>query len=271
MKPSILGSLTLTIALASGIVAYRHASQPPPNLELSYPPPVSMPAASILSKSNPMSRVPPLGLNPDTQQTADASASSAVSLVSVSPLLRRVDHAPAAFQPSATSTLSVAADATVDRSGPSTGGLLARRSQKLPGRIFPRGVTVPLAFQNVDLFLNTAQGLIYAPVNYNSKAGSAQSAGASSHSAPPVPGSPGTIVVNEATAASLEKMRYDFVDAVGGLEQDGNDPAYRRRWLSAQAESDDRFRATYGTQAFLSYQAAAAHKAEAERQAAAQK
>ena len=128
---------------------------------------------------------------------------------------------------------------------------------------------MPLAFQSVDLFVNTAQGLQYAPVRFNSNTGSDQVAGAPSSRETPVPGSPGTMVVNEATAASLEKMRNDFVDAVGGLGQDGNDPAYRRRWLSAQAESDDRFRVTYGTQAFLSYQAAAAQKAEAERQAAA--
>lgn len=126
-------------------------------------------------------------------------------------------------------------------------------------RIAAPAARVPLVFQGVDLFVQTSQGLRYVPLNDGS-----HSAGASASAKP---GAPGTLVVDESTAAAIDQLRQDFVNAVGGLNQNADDPAYLQRWRSAQFLSDQHFRSQYGDAVFNRYQIAAAQKAEAERQA----
>jgi hypothetical protein len=46
-------------------------------------------------------------------------------------------------------------------------------------------------------------------------------------------------------------MQNDFIEAVGGANQDPADPAYRERWISAREESDDLFRAKFGMEAYV--------------------
>lgn len=57
--------------------------------------------------------------------------------------------------------------------------------------------------------------------------------------------------LNEQQQRALDKIYQDFVKAVGGESQNPNDPGYYHRWMSAQAQSDQRFKSMFGTQTFL--------------------
>lgn len=48
----------------------------------------------------------------------------------------------------------------------------------------------------------------------------------------------------------LEGLAQDFVNAVGGLNQNASDPSYAQRWISAQNLSDQRYEAMFGIDAF---------------------
>jgi hypothetical protein len=78
-------------------------------------------------------------------------------------------------------------------------------------------------------------------------------------------------VQTEEQAAAWEKVRADFVNAIGGEDQDPASPAYRRRWFPAQSEADQRFRLLFGDNAFVQHQLQAAHQAAAQAQAAVEK
>jgi hypothetical protein len=54
--------------------------------------------------------------------------------------------------------------------------------------------------------------------------------------------------------AAVRRLQQQFVDAIGGPNQNASDPAYSARWQTAQQESDDVLRAQLGDQAYLSYQ-----------------
>ncbi len=54
--------------------------------------------------------------------------------------------------------------------------------------------------------------------------------------------------------AQLNTLRQNFVDAVGGPNQDPTDPAYLQRWLQATTASDQQFKTYFGVQAFLQLQ-----------------
>lgn len=56
-----------------------------------------------------------------------------------------------------------------------------------------------------------------------------------------------------AQKAALQQMQHQFVDAVGGPNQNPSDPAYAGRWQTAQQDADDALRAQLGNQAYLSY------------------
>jgi hypothetical protein len=62
--------------------------------------------------------------------------------------------------------------------------------------------------------------------------------------------------------AEWEKLQDDFVEAVGGPNQNPADPAYRARWISAQLANDQAFRAKFGTQAFLQQNIEAGRRSE---------
>jgi hypothetical protein len=48
-----------------------------------------------------------------------------------------------------------------------------------------------------------------------------------------------------------EAIQKNFVDAVGGSNEDPNDPAYYQRWVAAQTEADDEYRLAAGTEGYL--------------------
>ncbi len=121
-------------------------------------------------------------------------------------------------------------------------------------------VVLPLVFQDIDLFVSTPQGLRFMPANDRAPTSSRAQSGATA-------GAPGTLVIDETALPVLDQLRRDFIEAVGGQNQDANDPAYPQRWRQAQTQSDRRFMQQYGAQAFQKYQLAAAQKAHADSQA----
>jgi hypothetical protein len=52
----------------------------------------------------------------------------------------------------------------------------------------------------------------------------------------------------------ITALRENFVNGIGGYNQDPNDPAYRERWQKAQAESDEVLHAMLGNRAYQDYQ-----------------
>jgi hypothetical protein len=44
--------------------------------------------------------------------------------------------------------------------------------------------------------------------------------------------------LNDDQLAVIEQIRSKFLEAVGGLDQDPNDPAYLEKWQKAQPECD---------------------------------
>lgn len=52
-------------------------------------------------------------------------------------------------------------------------------------------------------------------------------------------------------APTLADLQQDFIDGIGGPNQDPLDPGYRERWLDAQNAADDQFRLFYGGRAFV--------------------
>ena len=56
---------------------------------------------------------------------------------------------------------------------------------------------------------------------------------------------------NPQLAGAVEGLQQSFVNAVGGPDQDPNDPAYYNRWMAAQKDIDEKYRLLVGNQAFL--------------------
>ena len=71
---------------------------------------------------------------------------------------------------------------------------------------------------------------------------------------------PATVKTPE-QAAEWEKLRDDFLKAVGGDNQDPADPHYRRRWAAAESEADRHFRLVFGEIAFMQLKMQAQHEA----------
>lgn len=65
---------------------------------------------------------------------------------------------------------------------------------------------------------------------------------------------PPSLGLTEQQNATLEKLRHDFVAAVGGVDQDPANPEYARRWQEAQLSSDQLFRLHFGEAAFVQMQ-----------------
>lgn len=58
--------------------------------------------------------------------------------------------------------------------------------------------------------------------------------------------------------AAIADLRERFLDDVGGLGQNPNDPVYLQKWLKSQPEIDSDLRAMIGVTAFQNYQIEAA-------------
>jgi hypothetical protein len=61
----------------------------------------------------------------------------------------------------------------------------------------------------------------------------------------------------EAVQDAIAQIREQFIERIGGTNQDVSDPAYLERWRKAQPDMDSALRGTLGDQAFLEYQMAA--------------
>jgi hypothetical protein len=72
--------------------------------------------------------------------------------------------------------------------------------------------------------------------------------------------SPG-IKLDDRQVAAIDRLRQDFVDAVGGRGQDPNDPAYLPRWTRALPENDARLRFILGVEGYRQYMAQAMQEA----------
>lgn len=56
---------------------------------------------------------------------------------------------------------------------------------------------------------------------------------------------------NPQLADALQGLQQDFINAIGGPNQNPEDPAYYQRWTMAQVESDEQLRILLGHEAFL--------------------
>jgi hypothetical protein len=60
--------------------------------------------------------------------------------------------------------------------------------------------------------------------------------------------------LNPAQLQAIEDLRQRFLDQIGGLHQDPNDPGYLERWNKGQPELDNDLRGMIGFAAFQNYQ-----------------
>jgi hypothetical protein len=82
--------------------------------------------------------------------------------------------------------------------------------------------------------------------------------------------SPTAAPVSVAEQMALEKIQNDFVQAVGGADQDPTDPAYLEKWKAAQQVSDDQYKKFFGGRAYVRRQMEDVRRAALERAAAGQ-
>lgn len=82
--------------------------------------------------------------------------------------------------------------------------------------------------------------------------------------------SPTAAPVSAAEQMALEKIQNDFVQAVGGADQDPTDPAYLEKWKAAQQMSDDQYKKFFGGRAYVRRQMEDVRRAALERAAAGQ-
>lgn len=82
--------------------------------------------------------------------------------------------------------------------------------------------------------------------------------------------SPTAAPVSAAEQMALEKIQNDFVQAVGGTDQDPTDPAYLEQWKAAQQVSDDQYKKFFGGRAYVRRQIEEARRVALERAAAGQ-
>jgi hypothetical protein len=60
--------------------------------------------------------------------------------------------------------------------------------------------------------------------------------------------------LNNSQKSAVQQIQQQFVNAIGGPNQDPQDPGYSARWQTAQSEADDALRAALGNQAYQGYQ-----------------
>lgn len=53
---------------------------------------------------------------------------------------------------------------------------------------------------------------------------------------------------------AIDQVRQQFVNDIGGPDQNPDDPAYLARWQTAQANADDALRGALGSQGFMAFQ-----------------
>ena len=65
---------------------------------------------------------------------------------------------------------------------------------------------------------------------------------------------PSAMHLTDSQAEIINEIRQDFLQQVGGLNQDPGDPAYRKRWLPAEREADDMLRGMLGSAFVQNYE-----------------
>jgi hypothetical protein len=63
-----------------------------------------------------------------------------------------------------------------------------------------------------------------------------------------------SLKLDEGRLQAINDLKRGFLDDIGGANQDPHDPAYRERWLKAQAESDELLRGFIGLRAYQQYE-----------------
>jgi hypothetical protein len=63
--------------------------------------------------------------------------------------------------------------------------------------------------------------------------------------------------LNDDEKAAIEGLRQQFIEEIGGTNQNPSDPVYLARWQQARPEIDDSLRGMIGVKAFENYQSAA--------------
>lgn len=152
--------------------------------------------------------------------------------------------------PLVTSSESPSASPNVTPSTDDQNGIASLEAVTASAPPIARGPTYPAVFAHNAAAANAASG---NPQSTNA----AQASSAN----PPV---------TQAEQLMLDKINNDFVTAVGGANQDPNDPAYQLRWDAAQAASDAQYKKFFGGRAYVRRQIEAAQQAAIEQQAAAQ-
>lgn len=65
---------------------------------------------------------------------------------------------------------------------------------------------------------------------------------------------PTALNVDSRQCQAISDLQQNFVDAVGGQNQNPNDPAYLKRWVRTVPESDDMLRGLLGIKYYLAYE-----------------
>jgi len=103
------------------------------------------------------------------------------------------------------------------------------------------------------------------PVQVAAGASSASAGSSEADGQPPTPPSLPLVLqdvnlaslnLNEDQQEAVAQIRQQFIDQIGGTNQDPSDPAYLARWQKAQPEMDDMLAGMIGRQAFEEYQLA---------------
>ena len=66
--------------------------------------------------------------------------------------------------------------------------------------------------------------------------------------------------LNPVQQQEIANLQQNFVDAIGGENQNPSDPAYLNRWETAQSQIDQEFKVKFGWQAFVQQQLVAARQ-----------
>jgi hypothetical protein len=72
---------------------------------------------------------------------------------------------------------------------------------------------------------------------------------------------PSTLQLTDMQKQVISRLRQQFIDQIGGTNQDPNDPAYLARWQKAQHGIDDTLRGTLGIKFYVNYRLQAANAA----------
>jgi hypothetical protein len=117
----------------------------------------------------------------------------------------------------------------------------------------------PGAVQNQAIVIPPRWVIVETPAKASALAPAANATALTTpHSPAPIPlafhDPPPGAAVNPQIKAGLEELQQNFVDAIGGPDQDPGDPAYLKRWITARRQLDVQFRLLVGTQQFLQEQ-----------------